>query len=676
MVDQRAGLSKMFGFQGQRYQKNGNLSYGWRYKVAGLVILAGLSGGVAAQAPLAASSEAVASAHEAMQKKQWEALRKLVPQAAAEPLVGAYPQFWLVRQQLRAGTTPVPQAQLQSYLDQWRDDAFLVDRLKGEWILASVRAGDYAQALQLAPVQYTNAPINCALLMARHMTGEKVSGEEAMSTFSPGGMCWSMLDEFLAKGVVGWSALQWELRAMLEANRTGDAQRMAALMFDAREMRDYAALMKAPEKWLAGQQPPKTLAQRELVAIALARTARGGQREASAEAFQKRWASHLPEADRQWVWAQMGLVAVLNGDNLAAQLYRRSGPDAKTDYNHAWEVRAELREPKIDWKRVEAAILKMSPRQQQETAWLYWRARALSALGKQEEARQLYVATSATDDFYGLLAREELGMALSLPPVPAPVSPAELAEAQANKGLQRAIRLFDLGARNEAVPVWAFTLRGMDDRQLRAAAELARQEHIYDRVINTSLLARNENDVSQRFVAPFEGRVSVKAKEVGLEPAWVYGLIRQESRFIMDARSRVGASGLMQLMPATAKWVARKIGMNDFTPSSVNDFDTNTILGTSYLSMVLNDLGGSQVLATAGYNAGPGRPVQWRARLAGPVEGAIFAETIPFTETRLYVKNVLANTVFYALKFTGEPQSLKARLGTIAPRPTRQVALP
>src|SRR5690606_3943763 len=141
------------------------------------------------------------------------------------------------------------------------------------------------------------------------------------------------------------------------------------------------------------------------------------------------------------------------------------------------------------------------------------------------------------------------------------------------------------------------------------------------------LRTEKEVDFTQRFIAPFEGRVTEKARLINLDPAWVYGLIRQESRFITDARSHVGASGLMQLMPATARWVAKRIGMKDFTPSSVNDFDTNTVLGTNYLSMVLGNLNGSQVLATAGYNAGPGRPVQWRSKLSAPVEGAIFAET-------------------------------------------------
>jgi soluble lytic murein transglycosylase len=153
-----------------------------------------------------------------------------------------------------------------------------------------------------------------------------------------------------------------------------------------------------------------------------------------------------------------------------------------------------------------------------------------------------------------------------------------------------------------------------------------------------------------------------------MDMAWVYGLIRQESRFVMHAKSHVGASGLMQLMPATARFVAKKIGMNDFDHGQVNQIDTNIQLGTNYLNMVLNDLDGSQALATAAYNAGPGRPRAWRSTLPRVVEGAIFAETIPFSETRGYVKNVLSNATYYAALFDGKPQSLKARLGTVAPK--------
>jgi soluble lytic murein transglycosylase len=256
------------------------------------------------------------------------------------------------------------------------------------------------------------------------------------------------------------------------------------------------------------------------------------------------------------------------------------------------------------------------------------------------------------------------------------VTAQEMAQARANPGLQRAVALFRLGWRGDAVPEWNYAIRGMDDRRLLAAAELARSESIYDRVVNTSDKTEKQFDFTQRYIAPFEGRVAAKAALISLDPAWVYGLIRQESRFIMDARSSVGASGLMQLMPGTAKWVAGKIGMTDFTPSSVNDFDTNTVLGTNYLSMVLQNLDGSQMMASAGYNAGPRRPINWRSTLSHPVEGAIFAETIPFTETRTYVKNVMSNATYYAALFSGKPQSLKQRLGQVVPEAVQATALP
>src|SRR3546814_607765 len=308
--------------------------------------------------------------------------------------------------------------------------------------------------------------------------------------------------------------------------------------------------------------------------------------------------------------------------------------------------------------------------------WVYWYGRALEADGDKTLARKYFKSIENELSFYGQLANEELGRKLVIPPEPAPVTQAELAAARADPGLERAIALFDLGWRHEAVPEWNFSLRGMSDRQLLAAAELARRNEIFDRVVNTSLRTKHLVDFKQRFIAPFEGQVAEKAKLIDLDVAWVYGLIRQESRFITNARSHVGASGLMQLMPATARWVAKKIGMTDFTQSSVNDFDTNTILGTNYLNMVLQKLDGSELLATAGYNAGPRRPMKWRSRLLGPVAGAVFAETIPFTETRLYVKRVMSNATYYAIMFSGKPHSLKARLGTVSPEPDKDVDLP
>jgi soluble lytic murein transglycosylase len=234
-------------------------------------------------------------------------------------------------------------------------------------------------------------------------------------------------------------------------------------------------------------------------------------------------------------------------------------------------------------------------------------------------------------------------------------------------GLRRALELYRLNFRVEGNAEWAWAIRGFDDRQLLAAAEIARRHEVYDRAINTAERTVGLHDFELRYLAPYRDVLKAHTTELALDEAWVYGLIRQESRFITDAHSVAGASGLMQLMPETARWVAKRLGLKNWRWSQVTEVGTNVGLGTYYLRHVLDALDGQPVLASAAYNAGPSRARAWRPETA--MEGAAFAETIPFTETRLYVKNVMANATYYAHSFSQQLQSLKQRLGTVGPRP-------
>ena len=209
---------------------------------------------------------------------------------------------------------------------------------------------------------------------------------------------------------------------------------------------------------------------------------------------------------------------------------------------------------------------------------------------------------------------------------------------------------------------WNFSLRGMNDRALLAAASAPATPRC-GTAASTPATAREEIDIDQRFPLPFRKEVIARANEIGLDPTYVYGLIRQESRFIMDARSHVGASGLMQIMPATARWTARKIGLN-YTQDMIADREVNLRLGTSYLKLVLDDFGGSQAMAAAAYNAGPSRPRRWRE---GPaLEPAAWAENIPFSETRDYVRRCCTTPPSMRPVTGASAPSLKARLGAPA----------
>ena len=225
-----------------------------------------------------------------------------------------------------------------------------------------------------------------------------------------------------------------------------------------------------------------------------------------------------------------------------------------------------------------------------------------------------------------------------------------------------------LNLRDEARREWNFSLRGMGDRELLAAARLACDRADWQLCINTAERTRGEFDTRLRYPMPFADDIRDAAKAAGLDPALVFGLIRQETRFMPQLKSSVGASGLMQVMPATARYVAKKIGLPWTNPALISDPTTNLKLGTAYLRMVLDDLSGSQPMAAAAYNAGPGRPRRWRE---GPtVETAIWAENIPFNETRDYVKKVMSNAAVYgALLDSRQPPQLRPRLGNrIGPR--------
>jgi soluble lytic murein transglycosylase len=181
----------------------------------------------------------------------------------------------------------------------------------------------------------------------------------------------------------------------------------------------------------------------------------------------------------------------------------------------------------------------------------------------------------------------------------------------------------------------------MDDRQLLAAAELARRNEVWDRAIGTADRTVLEHDFSVRYLAPYRELLAEQARTRELEEPWVLGVIRQESRFITGARSSTGATGLMQVMRNTARWVVQRTHMKGFSWTRLSDPSVNAALGTYYLRHVLDQFDGNPVVAAAAYNAGPSRARQWRG--TEPIEGAIFAETIPFGETRDYVKKVMAN---------------------------------
>jgi soluble lytic murein transglycosylase len=332
--------------------------------------------------------------------------------------------------------------------------------------------------------------------------------------------------------------------------------------------------------------------------------------------------------------------------------------------------------PGPDWAALRRTIAQMGPDQRADPTWVYWNAQALIAQGRVDEGRLALRSIADRFSYYGRLAADQLQLPLTLAPRPEAPAAAQVDALAQRPGFVRARKLFELGLRDEATREWNWELRGMDDAGLHAAAELARRFGVLDRMIASSERTRALVDLDQRYPMPYADLMSSTAAPLGMDPAWIYGLIRQESRFMEDVRSNAGAIGLMQLMPATARFVAHRIGFEHYRADRVAEVGVNLRLGTEYLKLVFDDQDAQPLLASAAYNAGPARVRRWRAALARPLEGAIFVETIPINETRDYVKRVLFNTVVYGALLNRPAPSLVALLGPVTPRGIPAAYLP
>ncbi len=621
-------------------------------------------------------------ARDAFRKKDRARLASLRAFAAASksPLA-MWPDYW----ELTHRIGEVQQAEVNEFSARW-PGTYVDDRFRNDWLLELGKRRDWVNFAAEYPRFRMNddREVSCYALLLDQQAGKDVR-DAALAAWlaqrEADDGC-ALLAATLTDAKQFTTADAWrKARVSVDAGRPRAARQAAALVSIAAAT-GVAELTENPARYLSRNASAANRIAAELTTLALMRMA-SNDPAAAAGQLNDRWDRALPADLAGWAWASVAKQAALKLQPDAADHYlraaQRTGKSSREidwpDETLAWKVRAALRADggKPRWQQVTQAVNAMSAAEQRDPAWVYWKARALSAVAADSQdgdslralAREQMASIAGQVNFYAGLAAENLGQPVALPPRPAPLTPVEREAAARLPGLQRALQLIAIGLRGEGVREWNYSIRGMSDRELLAAAQIACDREVWDRCINTSDRTKTEVDMAQRFPMPFRADVIARSNEIGLDPAYVYGLIRQESRFIMDARSSVGASGLMQLMPATARWTAKKIGL-PYSGEAITDRDTNLRLGTNYLKLVLDDMGGSQALAAAAYNAGPGRPRKWRD--GPPLEPAIWAENVPFTETRDYVKKVLSNAVYYAAQLGVAAPSLKLRLGRpIAP---------
>jgi len=588
---------------------------------------------------------------------------------------------YLAYYRLRLQLETVDAADIQAFLAR-PDDTPVIDRLRGEWLKLLGKNHQWdAFAAEYPRLLNEDTELSCYALQARRRTQENEALQEARKLWLSGNddlpeSCTPLFDAALASGIIAEADVWLRLRLALEVGNVSLARQLSTKLPTDRRLSATALNNAAadPQRYLGkAKLENASEAERRVALFALQRLSK--QLPQLAFTQWERISAHFNAEEQHYFYAWLGYEAALRQDARALEWFKAADGAPLTDQQRAWRARAALRA--MDWKEVLASVAAMSPQQQQEGVWRYWNARALKYLGRADESAKILYSMSTEYNFYGQLAADELGMPIAFGTMSAVYQPSkgEFDTMLAQPPIQRALALYRMDLRTDALREWAWAIRKFDDKQLLTAAEIARRNQMYDRAINTADRTVQLHDFSLRYLAPYRDALRGHIQQNQLEEAWVYGLMRQESRFVTQAKSNVGAAGLMQVMPATARWIARKLGMMDYRKRQVSDMDTNLILGTYYMKTVLGWFDNNPVLASAAYNAGPTHARQWRGDM--PLEGAIYTETIPFSETRDYVKKVMSNTVYYAQQFGQPPRSLKQRLGIIAAKnPANQTPIP
>ena len=602
-------------------------------------------------------------AYEAFRAGDSARLAQLVPKLR-DHVLAPYVEYW----DLKLRIVSADESALRAYFAAY-PDTYPAELLRAAWLKRLGKDERWPEfERERAALIDEDLEIRCHAIVARLARGDETAYAAALGVWlEPRELpnaCLTLADKLVETGRLAQDEIWHRLRVLFENGQVRAARRMLAyLPGESRpDERQLSLAASRPREVLSGV--PRHFERRRVRELAVLAAVRLAARDARAAAGLLRgsFGTSLSEQDRAYLWGRVAHEAARGHAAEALDWFRNAAQTALSDEQLGWRVRAALRAG--DWQTVRDSVEAMDRGARGKPNWVYWHARALAALGDELGARTRYLRISGGADFYGLLAAEELGLAPSLPELSHEPTESEIEAVSDYPGFVRALALQRLGLREDARLEWLFTVRDMDDTALLAAAALAWRAGAYDRSINTANRTLLQHNFRMRFPSPFAETFREYALAQRVDEAWLLGIVRQESRFVSDARSAAGARGLMQILPQTAHWVARNMRRKGFLAHQVMDIDTNVTLGARYLRLVLDELE-HPVLVCAAYNAGPRRARAWRDDK--PLEGAIYAETIPFGETREYVQKVMFNTVMYGLLLHANTTSLKKRLGVVGP---------
>jgi len=639
--------------------------------ISGFLLLAALAGGAfpsaAPAAPEASPRRDYLAAIEAARNGNLARAKQFLPRLEDYVLRG-YVEYELLKDRLAL----TPPDTIRRFLEENRD-APISDLIRKKWLRQLAKQGDWDAFLREHQDIEGEPELQCLRLTQLLRPARTVPQAPLMTEIEKLWLTGKPLPAACDGVFAAWkkaghmtSEKVWErVRLAMENRQLGLAGELARYLDPADRVwvARWQAMHRDPPRELERlNYPIETPVARGIVRHGIVRLALRDP-EAAMQQWQKLKSRHrfLGE-DENYVMRHVGILAAQ--DHLPQALTWLAGvsADATDDILHLWRVRAALRLG--DWEAAQRFIAGLTEEQQREPQWRYWSARVLEAAGQKADAQRLYAALARSRGYYGFLAADRLGEDYSMQHVAIDANPEEVSAMLARPGIQLAQELYAAGQTVDARRQWNWTIRHMSNRELQVAAVIARQWGWHDRAILTVGRSRNLDDIELRFPLLYRESIETNASRSGIDPSWVYGVVRQESAFMTDARSHAGALGLMQLMPTTGRLTGRRVGIRAYSKNAILNVENNLRLGVAYLKEVLDRNRGHQALATASYNAGPHRVTNWMPEQ--PLDADIWIETIPFNETREYVKNVLSYSAIYDHRLGQKPTRLSERMPVVS----------
>jgi soluble lytic murein transglycosylase len=550
---------------------------------------------------------------------------------------------------LKNRVATAPAADIEQFLEE-NSQAPISDVIRKKWLRILARRGDWDTFLKEYQDIEDEPELQCLRLSHLLKTSEQqaplmaeaetlwLTGKPLPAACDPVFAAWRKAGHMTSEKV--WA----RIRLAMESRNLQLAAQLARYLDPSERVwvSRWQAMHRDPVRQLQRiDYPVETPVARTIVTHGIVRLAYRDPEEAMAQWQRLKEKYQFFGEDENYVLRNISILAAQDQLPQALAWLSAVSADPGDETLLLWRVKTALRTGQ--WEMAKRFIAGLSEEQQQDSRWRYWTARILEATGDAGKARAIYESLAQDRSYYGFLAADRIGAEYSMQHESVDASPEEVSAMLARPGIQMAQELYAIGQIVDARRQWSWTTRNMNNRELAVAAVIARQWGWHDRAILTVARSDQQDDLELRFPVLYRDVIEANAAKYGIDPSWVYGVVRQESAFVPDARSQAGALGLMQLL----------------------NIENNLRLGVSYLKDVLGRNDGNEVLATASYNAGPNRVSSWMPEKH--MDADIWVETIPFSETRDYVKNVMSYTTVYDYRLGSHPERLSNRMMSISP---------